>query len=232
MTKNCVCVQGSHFCAKPKSAGCNNTCDSEGVPQPSNYCVPSPSSTPSSPSPPLIAFPVPFVEAPALFERNGTYYALFGHCCCFCYQGSGLYVFTAPHPLGPWTQQSQPAASGLVDLGCTANKATATPDTNPMGKTLPATAHPTNGQGCLYGLPHGHTAASVSQAQQNFVIEIPSSSPNQPPDFIWTGDRWMQAPDGVKGHEPQYWGRLHFDDKGHIQRQIYQESVTFESVQG
>jgi len=38
----------------------------------------------------LQAFPVDFVEAPVLFKRNNTYYALFGHCCCFCFQGSGM----------------------------------------------------------------------------------------------------------------------------------------------
>ena len=27
-----------------------------------------------------------FVEAPAMFVRQGTYYLLYGHCCCFCYQ--------------------------------------------------------------------------------------------------------------------------------------------------
>ena len=44
-----------------------------------------------------------------------------------------MFVFTAPHPLGPWTQQSQPLSAGLVDLGCTANAETPTPKTNPMG---------------------------------------------------------------------------------------------------
>ena len=70
----------------------------------------------------LKAFPVQFVEAPAMFERQGTYYALFGHCCCFCYQGSGAFVWTAPHPLGPWTPQS-----GGKDLGCQPNKTMPTP---------------------------------------------------------------------------------------------------------
>ena len=31
-----------------------------------------------------------FVEAPAIIKRQGLYYALFDHCCCFCYQGSGI----------------------------------------------------------------------------------------------------------------------------------------------
>ena len=51
-----------------------------------------------------------FIEAPALFERGGTYYAVFGHCCSYCYQGSGAIVHTAPHPLGPWTS--------LGDVAC------------------------------------------------------------------------------------------------------------------
>jgi len=28
---------------------------------------------------------------------------------------------------------------------------------------------------------------------------------------VYTGDRWMQAPDGKKAHEPQFWTRLEFD---------------------
>jgi hypothetical protein len=51
-----------------------------------------------------------FIEAPALFVREGIYYAIFGHCCCYCYQGSGAIVHTAPHPLGPWTS--------LGDVAC------------------------------------------------------------------------------------------------------------------
>ncbi len=47
-----------------------------------------------------------FVEAPTMFERAGVYYVVFGHCCCFCYQGSGLFVHTASHPLGPYTPQA------------------------------------------------------------------------------------------------------------------------------
>ena len=39
------------------------------------------------------------------FKRKGVYYAVFGHCCCFCMQGSGLFVYTASHPLGPWSRQ-------------------------------------------------------------------------------------------------------------------------------
>lgn len=46
------------------------------------------------------------VEAPMAFERNGWYYAFFGPTCCFCRQGSGAEVYTAPSPMGPWTNQN------------------------------------------------------------------------------------------------------------------------------
>jgi hypothetical protein len=42
-------------------------------------------------------------EAPVLFKRQGTYYALFDDCCCFCPGGTGARVYTAAKPLGPYT---------------------------------------------------------------------------------------------------------------------------------
>ena len=35
-------------------------------------------------------------------------------------------------------------------------------------------------------------------------------------EYVWTGDRWMQAPDGQKGHEPQFWAVLRFDEEGNV----------------
>jgi len=46
-----------------------------------------------------------FVEAPTFFVRNGSYYILFGWCCCFCQQGSGILVHTATAPLGYYNPQ-------------------------------------------------------------------------------------------------------------------------------
>jgi len=43
-------------------------------------------------------------EAPALFRRGATYYALFDQTCCFCKEGSGARVLTAASPLGPYRQ--------------------------------------------------------------------------------------------------------------------------------
>lgn len=58
------------------------------------------SAIPGAVSPP---FPPHPCEAPLLFRRHDTYYALFGHNCPCCPEGSELFVYTAPHPLGPWS---------------------------------------------------------------------------------------------------------------------------------
>ena len=42
-------------------------------------------------------------EAPIVFLRSSVWYLLCGQPCCFCHEGSGTVVLTAPHPLGPWT---------------------------------------------------------------------------------------------------------------------------------
>ena len=38
-----------------------------------------------------------------MFQRNGYYYMLYSHTCCFCREGSGAHLQIAEHPLGPWT---------------------------------------------------------------------------------------------------------------------------------
>jgi len=132
-----------------------------------------------------------FVEAPAMFKRNGIYYALFGHCCCYCYQGSGIMVFTAQSPLGPFKFQGP-------NIACR------------EPKTDLVNAIPTPGQGCLYG---GSNMYSVTRSQQNFVITVDTPKGKE---YVWTGDRWQQSPDGLKGHDPQYWTLLEFNADGSI----------------
>lgn len=135
-----------------------------------------------------------FVEAPVMFKRKGIYYILYGHCCCYCYQGSGIIVHTAPHPLGPWKKQVGP------DLGCSYNTTSST-----------LRAEPTPGQGCQYADPK---QTATTRAQQNYVIEVDTPSGRE---YIWTGDRWQQSPDGLKGHDPQFWVPLQFNNDGSIQ---------------
>lgn len=47
-------------------------------------------------------------EAPALFKRGDTYYCLFDEWTDRLKWGSGARVYTAPHPLGPWTYRGNP----------------------------------------------------------------------------------------------------------------------------
>ena len=114
-------------------------------------------------------------------------------------------MYTATHPLGPWTYHN--------NVGCLANV------------TL------TDGCGC--GMDHNigdHAQAedqaalnfitsgadrtcsfygdSLTKAQQNFIIHIPQADASM--QLVWTGDRWQSAPDGVKAHDLQYWSVLKF----------------------
>ena len=45
-----------------------------------------------------------YCEAPALFRRGTTYYALFDSTCCFCANGSGARVLVASNPFGPYQE--------------------------------------------------------------------------------------------------------------------------------
>ena len=176
-------------------------------------------------------FPEYFVEAPALFERKGTYYALFSWCCCFCKQGSGIIVHTAPHPLGPWTAQPVGPDYERGDVACVAKNASggAAPATAAEARegkeegggesaSLAATAasqrrvgplgtDPTPGLGCEY---KNASETSSTRAQQNSVWLVDTADGSV--EYLWVGDRWQQAPDGVKGHDPQTVLRLSFDD--------------------
>lgn len=254
-------------------------------------------------------FPDYFVEAPAMFKRNGLYYVLYGHCCCFCYQGSGILVYTAPHPMGPWTAQAggdlscvkpaepmrSPAFKSLGNGSCRDNQGVEPPFFNTNGmitadecagycavlgecrgfsyctdkcpgvcnlymsepvsapdtstnwhyndrngsaaRISQVTAEPwwncylknstsgtgspnndfglsatafggqdTPGQGCLY---NNSVLISSTRAQQNFVIEVPLKDGTIA--YVWTGDRWQQSPDSIKGHEGQFWTPLVFE---------------------
>ena len=165
-------------------------------------------------------FPEYFIEAPALFARGGLYYAVFGHCCCYCYQGSGAIVHTAPHPLGPWTS--------LGDVACV----DAPPGENPQSSTRPHSASrleafldavlssndskalhakPTPGQGCQY-VNASTTSALRSQQSDIFEVDLADGSTA----WIWAGDRWQQSPDGLKAHDPQLWVPIEFNADGSI----------------
>jgi hypothetical protein len=97
-------------------------------------------------------------EAPAMFHRDGRYYALFDSTCCFCPAGSGARVFVGRSPLGPYVEMKN--INRLTD-----------------------------------GQP-------IVRGQQTFVASIPAADGIS---LVWMADRWGSRPDGVKGHDFQFW---------------------------
>jgi hypothetical protein len=176
-----------------------------------------------------------------IFSRNDTWFALFGHCCCFCYQGSGLFVHTASSPMGPWTLQSSPVS----DISCQ----------SPTSAEALLGGVPTPGQGCLYD---NSNQVAVTRSQQvsappPLQLHLPPPPPPPPPlshahhliltllqdfvaklpdgeggfSFLYYGSRWGQSPDGIKGHEPQYVAPLVFNADGSLNHLTWQDKVTF-----
>ena len=57
-------------------------------------------------------------------------------------------------------------------------------------------------------LRDGTTNEVVIPGQQTWIAKIPT---DRGPEFIWMADFWQSAPDGIKGHDLQFWARLNFD---------------------
>lgn len=62
--------------------------------------------------------------------------------------------------------------------------------------------------GCGCGMNHGIAGGqcdfygdSLTKAQQNFVIPIKQDDGSV--QYVWTGDRWQSAADGIKAHDLQ-----------------------------
>ena len=47
-----------------------------------------------------------WLEGGGIFKRGSSYYYMAGSGCCYCAGGGGAMVFISPHPLGPWTFQT------------------------------------------------------------------------------------------------------------------------------
>ena len=165
-------------------------------------------------------FGAPFVEAPEMFVRRGVYYALFGACCAFCEVGTGIGVYAAPSPLGPWLAQG--------NIGCNATTAQLGGDQCGCGMPMPST-YAVAGQCGAARAVSG--ARSVTYAQQNSVIVVRRTAGAllaAEPTFIWTGDRWQSACTAtvaaqglpatdtelhcVKAWDLQYWAPLKWDE--------------------
>ncbi len=126
-------------------------------------------------------------------------------------------VHSASSPLGPWALVNSTARPD-GDVVCTRPPAEVRADV--WGLPSPAD---TPNQGCAYagaGPPRSDTV-SVARSQQNSLIHLPNG------DIIWTGNRWGQSPDGIKGHEPQAWLPLRFNDAGAIEPLVWMDEWTF-----
>ena len=102
------------------------------------------------------------------------------HCCCYCYQGSGVIVHTALTPLGPWTTQAGPDVACIPTPagGAGAIGSAAAPEKSPFRHEygLRATvgepgAEPTPGQGCQYV---NASTTSALHSQQSFITRVES----------------------------------------------------------
>ncbi len=128
-------------------------------------------------------------EAPVLFRRNNLYYALCGPLCPDCPQGSEVLVLSSTSPLGPFTIRSN------------INRRSGNGDSNELGQDVLIAHDFTEG-------------APIVPAQQTWVAKIPMAGE---PLFIWVGDRWASCPDGIKGHDFQFWSApLKFSPDGDI----------------
>lgn len=133
------------------------------------------------PAVPPVKLPGPrLVEAPAMFRRGATVYALLGGCTCMGLYGGGVAVLTAPAPLGPWRN-----VTDALDPGCAMER-----------------------QSTCFQMGPGAICNPVTQAQQNFVMEVPLVGGDT--GYVWTGDRWQQSPDGEYDEQPQTWLPLDF----------------------
>lgn len=166
-----------------------------------------------------------FSESPILMERDGTYYALFSWCCCFCLQGSGIVVHSAPSMAGPWTRQ------GGDNIACRAGTpyipptAAGTSDAPSYSSAaLGLRVVPTGGQGCQY---HNASTTATTRAQQNFIVEVDTPTGVE---WLWVGDRWQQSWDGTKGHDPQTFLPLPVNKDGSLSHVPWLDNFTIDVI--
>ncbi|HUA68386.1 MAG TPA: hypothetical protein VMA13_07535, partial [Candidatus Saccharimonadales bacterium] len=75
-----------------------------------------------------------------------------------------------------------------------------------------------------FTVPGTGRADSIIPAQQTYVATLPTPDG---PIYIWMGDRWGSRPDGIKGHDFQYWSRpLEFDSDGMIKQLTWDPVIT------
>lgn len=126
-------------------------------------------------------------EAPALFSKEGTWYALISEACCYCQQGAPVHAFSSPNALGPYVYLGEIARGP-----------------NPWDP---------------------NSTAVATSAQQTNVFPVTSASDGTV-TWMWQGDRWQSAPDGLKSHDFTYWTPLTFLQNGSIAHLQWENTFT------
>jgi hypothetical protein len=137
-------------------------------------------------------------EAPVLFRRNNLYYALCGPRCAFCSEGSEVQVLISTSPLGAYTSKPQSNINRHPENGAPVKS---------VEELWAVTTSSTNGTlspGSEDKIPMiiRTKNSPFIPAQETWVARIPTPDG---PAFFWMADRWQSTPDGIKGHDFQYW---------------------------
>ena len=157
----------------------------------------------------------PLLDAPGegggIFERDGRWYIMQGHGCCFCWAGDDAQLWESTNgPFGPYTTQND-----IIHCNSTnhyaANLTCGGP--GPGGPCYSAA-----GSQCVPGARQRGPGA-----QQFGVFPIPEAGNKTA--FLFVGIRYGSAPDGNKCHEFQYWDTLKFDGEGHVLPMTFQDTV-------
>jgi beta-xylosidase len=148
------------------------------------------------------------VEAPVLFRRNSIYYVLCGPLCPDCPEGSEVPVFTSASPLGPFSTEASWNINRSVENATTGPAMTSGMLTNRPGNGLPMEPM----EGSSYAINPATSNPNIP-AQETWVTKLPAGDNSA---YIWIADRWGSAPDGIKGHDLQYWSPLEITDDGQI----------------
>ena len=151
-------------------------------------------------------------EAPVLFRRNNLYYALCGPRCAFCSGGSEVQVLKAVSPIGPFTTEAQ------LNINHELAEGAPSPSAKELWAVMVSSANSdrTGSRSSAQKVPMIIRTMNrpLITAQETWVAKIPTCSG---PVFLWMADRWGSSPDGIKGHDFQYWSPpLEFNANGDI----------------
>jgi Glycosyl hydrolases family 43 len=148
-------------------------------------------------------------EAPVMFRRNNIYYVLCGPLCATCPRGSEVQVFTSLSPLGPFSTKPAFNINRFFPGASSSSPAGGVTPTNEIGRDASTQAPPKGW--FAFGR---ESSAPIIPAQETWIAQIPLGGDVA---YIWMGDRWGSAPDGLIAHDFQFWSApLEFTADGEI----------------